>query len=116
MDTNVDELTEIPNSTTVTALIDDDDDDDDEEEDLRVISTSESPDDIAKVIGLNESQTVQPQQFRPRPEYRPTEQTKTEGANMEGQLFQEVAAKDKQEAVLKVRGMWVVYSVFKNFY
>lgn len=114
MDVNVDELTKVPDFTTLPSFNGGDDDDDDGVEDLRVISTSENPDEIAKVVGLkeqeastNDSQPLQPQQFRPRPEYKPTEATKTEsgGGNMEGQLFQEVASKDKQEAVLKVRGM-----------
>ncbi|XP_023287791.1 protein spaetzle 4 [Orussus abietinus] len=43
------------------------------------------------------------QHFRPRPEYRPSETT-SENSNMEGQLFQDVAAKD-QEPVLKLRGV-----------
>ncbi|XP_031779215.1 protein spaetzle 4 [Nasonia vitripennis] len=58
---------------------------------------------------VSESQQ-QPQQFRPRPEYRPPEAVRPEaqgptGGSMEGQLFQDVAAKDKQEPVLKVRGI-----------
>lgn len=45
------------------------------------------------------------QQFRPRPEYRPTG-TKPETPNRESQLFQDVAAKDQQDSpVLKLRGV-----------
>ncbi|XP_015599372.1 protein spaetzle 4 isoform X2 [Cephus cinctus] len=44
------------------------------------------------------------QQFRPRPEYRPTE-SKPEANSMEGQLYQDVAAKDQAEPVLKLRGV-----------
>lgn len=44
------------------------------------------------------------QEFRPRPEYRPA--GKPETTNMEGQLYQDVAAKDQQEQpVLKLRGV-----------
>lgn len=47
------------------------------------------------------------QQFRPRPEYRPSGVTET-SANTGGQLYQDVAAKDQQEQpVLKLRGVWV---------
>lgn len=44
------------------------------------------------------------QQFRPRPEYRPS--SVAESASVSGQLYQDVAAKD-HEPVLKVRGVWV---------
>lgn len=45
------------------------------------------------------------QEFRPRPEYRPSE-TKNNGSSMQGQLFQEVAAKEKQkQPVYKGQGM-----------
>ncbi|XP_076243202.1 spaetzle domain-containing protein 4 [Calliopsis andreniformis] len=44
------------------------------------------------------------QEFRPRPEYRPA--NKPEVSTMEGQLYQDVAAKDQQEQpVLKLRGI-----------
>ncbi|XP_054004892.1 protein spaetzle 4 [Hylaeus anthracinus] len=43
-------------------------------------------------------------QFKPRPEYRPA--NKPEASSMEGQLYQDVAAKDQQEQpVLKLRGV-----------
>jgi len=42
------------------------------------------------------------QQFRPRPEYRPS--SVAESASVSGQLYQDVAAKD-HEPVLKVRGV-----------
>ncbi|XP_029043018.2 protein spaetzle 4-like [Osmia bicornis bicornis] len=51
-----------------------------------------------EISGSNE------QEFRPRPEYRPAD--KPEPSNMEGQLYQDVAAKDQQEQpVLKLRGV-----------
>ncbi|XP_015172831.1 PREDICTED: RNA polymerase II degradation factor 1 [Polistes dominula] len=45
------------------------------------------------------------QQFRPRPEYRPS--TRPATVNMEGQLYQDVAGKDQQQEqpVLKLRGV-----------
>lgn len=47
----------------------------------------------------------QQQQFRPRPEYRPSGVGET-SANTGGQLYQDVAAKDQQEQpVLKLRGV-----------
>ncbi|XP_014213312.1 protein spaetzle 4-like [Copidosoma floridanum] len=54
-----------------------------------------------------EASVSQYQEFRPRPRpgFRPTSTT-TASASMEGQLYQEVASKDKQqELVLKVRGI-----------
>nr|XP_012134886.1 PREDICTED: uncharacterized protein LOC100875621 isoform X2 [Megachile rotundata]XP_012134887.1 PREDICTED: uncharacterized protein LOC100875621 isoform X2 [Megachile rotundata] len=52
-----------------------------------------------EISGSNEQQ-----EFRPRPEYRPA--GKPESSNMEGQLYQDVAAKDQQEQpVLKLRGV-----------
>lgn len=42
----------------------------------------------------------QEEKFRPRPEYRPGEKK----PEMQGQLFQDVAAKDQEQAVLKLRG------------
>ncbi|KAG7208649.1 hypothetical protein KM043_014855 [Ampulex compressa] len=62
---------------------------------------------IAKETTVHESfvsNEQQQQQFRPRPEYRPN--GKPEGFHMEGQLYQDVAAKDQQEQpVLKLRGV-----------
>lgn len=50
------------------------------------------------------SDTNEQQEFRPRPEYRPA--NKPEVSSMEGQLYQDVAAKDQQEQpVLKLRGV-----------
>lgn len=47
------------------------------------------------------------QQFRPRPEYRPTSVAES-SASVSGQLYQDVAAKDHHEQpVLKLRGVWV---------
>lgn len=49
------------------------------------------------------SNSNEQQEFRPRPEYRPS---KPEVSTMEGQLYQDVAAKDQQEQpVLKLRGV-----------
>lgn len=49
------------------------------------------------------SNSNEQQEFRPRPEYRPN---KPEVSTMEGQLYQDVAAKDQQEQpVLKLRGV-----------
>ncbi|XP_012260997.2 protein spaetzle 4 [Athalia rosae] len=46
------------------------------------------------------------QHFRPRPEYRPPEvRPATAATDMEGQLFQDVAAKDQAQHVLKLRGV-----------
>ncbi|OAD53584.1 hypothetical protein WN48_09702 [Eufriesea mexicana] len=50
------------------------------------------------------SSSSEQQEFRPRPEYRPA--NKPEASTMEGQLYQDVAAKDQQEQpVLKLRGV-----------
>ncbi|CAL7935061.1 unnamed protein product [Xylocopa violacea] len=50
------------------------------------------------------SSASQQEEFRPRPEYRPA--NKPEASTMEGQLYQDVAAKDQQEQpVLKLRGV-----------
>lgn len=48
--------------------------------------------------------SIDEQEFRPRPEYRPA--IKPEASTMEGQLYQDAAAKDQQEQpVLKLRGV-----------
>ena len=50
------------------------------------------------------SNSNEEQEFRPRPEYRPV--GKPEASTMEGQLYQDVVAKDQQEQpVLKLRGV-----------
>lgn len=50
------------------------------------------------------SSSNEEQEFRPRPEYRPV--GKPEASTMEGQLYQDVVAKDQQEQpVLKLRGV-----------
>ncbi|KOC65430.1 hypothetical protein WH47_10009 [Habropoda laboriosa] len=50
------------------------------------------------------SSSSEQQEFRPRPEYRPS--NKPEASTIEGQLYQDVAAKDQQEQpVLKLRGV-----------
>ncbi|XP_076163259.1 spaetzle domain-containing protein 4 [Ptiloglossa arizonensis] len=49
------------------------------------------------------SSSSEQQEFKPRPEYRPANKPE---ASMEGQLYQDVAAKDQQEQpVLKLRGV-----------
>ncbi|KAL0108867.1 hypothetical protein PUN28_014173 [Cardiocondyla obscurior] len=62
--------------------------------------------DAATKITLHEelitSASHEQQQFRPRPEYRPTSTAET-STNTGGQLYQDVAAKDQQ--VLKLRGI-----------
>ncbi|KAK1129015.1 hypothetical protein K0M31_020149 [Melipona bicolor] len=50
------------------------------------------------------SNSNEEEEFRPRPEYRPV--GKPEASTMEGQLYQDVVAKDQQEQpVLKLRGV-----------
>lgn len=70
------------------------------------------PDDEEDLFATPKETTVQEetsssseqQEFRPRPEYRPA--NKPEASTMEGQLYQDVAAKDQQEQpVLKLRGV-----------
>lgn len=57
------------------------------------------------VVGAASSNHEQQQKFRPRPEYRPSGVAET--SSMNGQLYQDVAAKDQQEQtqVLKLRGV-----------
>ena len=50
------------------------------------------------------AESEQLQEFRPRPEYRPPE-TKNNGSGMEGQLYQDVAAKEQQQPIFKGQGM-----------
>lgn len=57
-----------------------------------------------KETTAQEEMSKEQQEFRPRPEYRPA--NKPEASTMEGQLYQDVAAKDQQEQpVLKLRGV-----------
>lgn len=125
-DADVDELTEIPDILIEEGFLDTTADTvDGVPTSSQYVSTSSERTDDGKIsfedyeskfdqvqdAEVSESQH-QPQQFRPRPEYRPPEAVGPEaaqgpaGESMEGQLFQDVAAKDKhQEPVLKVRGM-----------
>ncbi|KAK2580707.1 hypothetical protein KPH14_011337 [Odynerus spinipes] len=62
--------------------------------------------DVGKETTVHESYVSdEEQRFRPRPEYRPSNRPVT--MNMEGQLYQDVAAKDQQQEqpVLKLRGV-----------
>ena len=127
-DADVDELTEIPEilvedlpDTTLPPPQDDDDGDGDEVVAFAGYSTAyvvptsterteELKDQVVEASEVLLQQQSQQQKFRPRPEYRPPEVSRPEatGGAMEGQLYQDVAAKDKQDPpVLKVRGMWV---------
>ncbi|KAK0179356.1 hypothetical protein PV327_005114 [Microctonus hyperodae] len=60
-----------------------------------------------KTLVANEEEKID--EFRPRPEYRPSEIKPESISNLEGQLFQDVAAKEqinqKEQPVLKLRGM-----------
>lgn len=123
-DADVDELTEIPELLIEEGFVDTTADSlDGIPTSSQYVSTSSERTDDGKIsfedyeskfdqvqdAEVSESQQ-QSQQFRPRPEYRPPEAVRPEaqgptGGSMEGQLFQDVAAKDKQEPVLKVRGM-----------
>ncbi|XP_058794425.1 protein spaetzle 4-like [Phymastichus coffea] len=104
LDANAEELTEIPLNETSSAPLENDHDDDLEDVYSAIDSVAEEDED---------SQADESQQFRPRPEYRPPEAVRPENSNVgsvgtkQGQLFQDVANKDKQQesSVLKVRGI-----------
>ncbi|XP_033227275.1 protein spaetzle 4 isoform X2 [Belonocnema kinseyi] len=102
---DVDELTEFPIVS------------DDEEESLEEMTTKFSNlgsidriDDVPEVIDEIESndqigaESEQQQEFRPRPEYRPSE-IKNNGSSMEGQLYQDVAAKEQKQPIFKGQGV-----------
>lgn len=60
-----------------------------------------------KIFVANEEEKID--EFKPRPEYRPSEIKPESISNLEGQLYQDVAAKEqinqKEQPVLKLRGM-----------
>ncbi|KAK0172510.1 hypothetical protein PV328_005818 [Microctonus aethiopoides] len=60
-----------------------------------------------KIFVANEEEKID--EFKPRPEYRPSEIKPESISNLEGQLFQDVAAKEqinqKEQPVLKLRGI-----------
>ncbi|XP_066588699.1 protein spaetzle 4 [Prorops nasuta] len=104
IDENLDDSVELPRVPTVDGIIDEEVTLEVEEESTELpiltstFSEKESIDEELK-LAFGEQQ-----EFRPRPEYRPS--AKPETANMEGQLYQDVAAKDQQEQpVLKLRGI-----------
>lgn len=103
-DTNIDELTEISMKNKTQSSNSSIDDNDDLEDIYYSSIESESE-------SLTSNKNEESTQFRPRPEYRPADAIKPENSSvqtsMEGQLYQDVASKDKEEdsAVLKVRGM-----------
>ena len=106
-DPNVDDLTEFPILDFDEAKIPEDEMTTTKFPDLESIDRI---DDILDEVDEEETEDEieaesEQQQFRPRPEYRPPE-TKNNGSNMEGQLFQDVAAKEKQKQPLhKGQGM-----------
>lgn len=70
----------------------DNDNDDDDDGDV-----SEEEEKLEEVIDQLAEESEKRHEFRPRPEYRPSE-TKNNGSSaMQGQLFQDVAAKEKQK-------------------
>ncbi|XP_026674243.1 protein spaetzle 4 isoform X2 [Ceratina calcarata] len=88
----------------------------DETTTVNLSETTELPDELEDLFATPKETTAQEdeaapsssldeqQEFRPRPEYRPA--NKPEASTMEGQLYQDVAAKDQQEQpVLKLRGV-----------
>lgn len=104
-ESDVDELTEFPIVS------------DDEEESLEEATTKFSNlgsidriDDVPEVIDEVESgdqtgaESEQQQEFRPRPEYRPPEM-KNNASSMEGQLYQDVAAKEQKQPIFKGQGV-----------
>ncbi|KAF7405654.1 hypothetical protein HZH68_005023 [Vespula germanica] len=108
IDEKVKDKLEEPAEQTEVPELDIEDDSNIESLDAPTSSTvfTEDSFDVGKETTIHETFVSDDQQkFRPRPEYRPS--TRPATVNMEGQLYQDVAAKDQQQEqpVLKLRGV-----------
>lgn len=108
IDEKVEDKLEEPTEQTEVPELDIEDDSNIESLDAPTSSTvfTEDSFDVGKETTIHETFVSDDQQkFRPRPEYRPS--TRPATGNMEGQLYQDVAAKDQQQEqpVLKLRGV-----------
>ncbi|KAL2733731.1 protein spaetzle 4-like isoform X2 [Vespula squamosa] len=108
IDEKVKDKLEEPTEQTEVPELDIEDDSNIESLDAPTSSTvfTEDSFDVGKETTIHETFVSDDQQkFRPRPEYRPS--TRPATVNMEGQLYQDVAAKDQQQEqpVLKLRGV-----------
>ncbi|XP_047348420.1 protein spaetzle 4 isoform X2 [Vespa velutina] len=108
IDEKVEDKLEEPTEQTEVPELDIEDDSNIESLDAPTSSTVFTKDsfDVGKETTIHETFVSDDQQkFRPRPEYRPS--TRPATVNMEGQLYQDVAAKDQQQEqpVLKLRGV-----------